>query len=254
VTTTNKFSALSTEDDEDTEIDETREQPGEDRDRMLVPDGTIPTMGVVPPGVALQDPLSFPEMTTGHLQPRGFQQSEEYLQHIRPGHATKNPNCMECVLGGQQATKTPFAKATDTRMPADEGFAAACDLPEDDPDAPGGKTYEVVSKLMRDQGLQGDPKEFIPGYYKELHTVTTLRLKPVTPEVAAYIRSKKLAVRLKMLLEVKKDNRRKGRLVLQGFRAPAWWKVGPTDSPVVATSALRALIFRRDRVNGQHEI
>jgi hypothetical protein len=88
---------------------------------------------------------------------------------------------------------------------------------EDDPDTPGGKTYEIVSKLMRDQGLQGDPKEFIPGYYKELHTVTTLRLKPVSPEVAAYIRSKKLAVRLKMLLEVKKDNRRKGRLVLQGF-------------------------------------
>ena len=115
-------------------------------------------------------------------------------------------------------------------------------FPEEDPDAPGGKTYdsyEIVSKLMRDQGLQGDPKEFIPGYYKELNTVTTLRLKPVSPEVAAYIRSKKLAVRLKMLLEVQKDNRRKGRLVLQGCRAPAWWKVGPTDSPVVATSALR---------------
>ena len=125
---------------------------------------------------------------------------------------------------------------------------------EEDPDAPGGKTYEIVAKLMRDQGLQGDPKEFIPGYYKEINTVTTLRLKPVSPEVAAYIRSKKLAVRLKMLLEVKKDNRRKGRLVLQGFRAPAWWKVGPTDSPVVATSALRALIFRRDRIHGQREI
>ena len=75
--------------------------------------------------------------------------------------------------------------------------------------------YEIVAKLMRDQGLQGDPKEFIPGYYKEINTVTTLRLKPVSPEVAAYIRSKKLAVRLKMLLEVKKDNRRKGRLVLR---------------------------------------
>ena len=28
---------------------------------------------------------------------------------------------------------------------------------EEDPDAPGGKTYEIVAKLMRDQGLQGDP-------------------------------------------------------------------------------------------------
>ena len=80
MTTANKFLALSTEDDEDTEIDETRGQPGlttsiaqptsersEDRDLTLVPDGTIPTMGVVPPGVALQDPLSFPEMATDHL-------------------------------------------------------------------------------------------------------------------------------------------------------------------------------------------
>ena len=83
---------------------------------------------------------------------------------------------------------------------------------EEDPDALGGKTHEIVAKLMRDQGIQGDPKGFIPGYYKEINTVTTLRLKPVSPEVAAYIRSKKLAVRLKMLLEVKKDNRRKGRL------------------------------------------
>ena len=66
---------------------------------------------------------------------------------------------------------------------------------EEDPDARGGKTYEIVAKLMRDQGLQGDPKAFIPGYYKEINTVTTLRLKPVSPEVAAYIRSKKLAVR-----------------------------------------------------------
>ena len=152
MTTANKFSALSTEDDEDTEIDETRGPPGltsraqptsersEDRDLTLVPDGTIPTMGVVPPGVALQDPLSFPEMTTEHLQPRGFQQSEEYLQHIRSGHATKNPHCMECVLGGQQATKTPFGKATDTRMPADDGFAAACDFwGPTDPDVSGNR-------------------------------------------------------------------------------------------------------------------
>ncbi len=70
VTTVNKFSALSTEDDEDTEIDKTRGQPGEDRDLTLVPDGTIPTIGVVPPGVALQDPLSFPAMNT-HIFNRG---------------------------------------------------------------------------------------------------------------------------------------------------------------------------------------
>ena len=170
VTTANKFSALSTEDEEDTEIDETRGQPGEDRDLTLVPDGTIPTMGVVPPGVALQDPLSFPAMTTAHLQPRGFQQSEEYLQHIRSGHATKNPNCMECVLGGQQATKTPFAKATDTRMPAADGFAAACDFwGPTDPDVSGNRWHMLIVELKSKwAAYQGLPTKHSEGALKGL--------------------------------------------------------------------------------------
>jgi hypothetical protein len=100
VTMANKFSALSTEDETDKEaddeakqVDETRVHaevvfgghpgttgqaqptPGwsEARHLTLVPDGTIPVMGVVTPGAELQDPVSFPEMTTEHLQPRGFQ-------------------------------------------------------------------------------------------------------------------------------------------------------------------------------------
>ena len=60
----------------------------------------------------------------------------------------------------------------------------------------------------------------------------------------------------RMLLEVKRDMRRKGRLVLlvlQGFRAPSWWRIGSTDSPVVATAGLRALIFRRDKLARRRE-
>jgi len=81
-----------------------------------------------------------------------------------------------------------------------------------------------------------------------------MRLKEVSPAVAQYVRQKKLAVRLRMLLEVKRDMRRKGRLVLQGFRAPSWWRVGSTDSPVVATAGLRAMIFRRNKQAGIPEI
>jgi len=144
----NKFSALTPEDqpeDEDTQLDETMVieeassvaqtgQPGhtspmrEASTSVIVPDGTIQVMGVVHKGAALQDPLTFPMITTQHLLPKAFQQSESYLDHIRTGHAIKNPNCMECVLGGQQATKTAFGKSTDTRMPADDGIAAACDF------------------------------------------------------------------------------------------------------------------------------
>ena len=73
MTTANKFSVLTTEDEVDTEIDETSGheeassggQPGitgraqlvphrsEASDQTVVPDGTIPTMGVVPPGAAI---------------------------------------------------------------------------------------------------------------------------------------------------------------------------------------------------------
>ena len=118
----------------------------------------------------------------------------------------------------------------------------------------GGEIYETVQRLMTQQGIAGDPKDFIPAYKKELETVTTMRLKEVSPEVAKYVRAKKLAVRLRMILDVKKDMRRKGRLVLQGFRAPSWWRVGSTDSPVVATAGLRVLIFRRDKQAGRREI
>ena len=123
-----------------------------------------------------------------------------------------------------------------------------------DPDEPGGEVYETVKQLMQIQNIAGDPKDFIPGYKKELETVTKMRLKEVSPEVAKYVRAKKLAVRLRMLLEVKRDMRRKGRLVLQGFRAPSWWRIGSTDSPVVATAGLRAMIFRRDKTAGNREI
>ena len=121
-------------------------------------------------------------------------------------------------------------------------------------DEPGSEVYETVKQLMKTQNLQGDPQDFIPAYKKELATVTTMRLKEVSPAVAQYVRAKKLAVRLRMILTEKKDKRRKGRLVLQGFRAPSWWRVGSTDSPVVATAGLRALIFRRDKQGGRREI
>ena len=107
---------------------------------------------------------------------------------------------------------------------------------------------------MKTQNIQGDPQDFLQAYKKELATVTTMRLKEVSPAVAQYVRAKKLAVRLRMILTEKKDKRRKGRLVLQGFRAPSWWRVGSTDSPVVATAGLRALLFRRDKQGGRREI
>ena len=120
---------------------------------------------------------------------------------------------------------------------------------------PGGQVYDTVLRLLENQQVplqvgetrDAQVRSYIPGYMKEKDMVTQLRLEPVSETMAQYIRNRKLAVRLKMLLEAKKDGRRKGRLVLQGFRAPSWWRVGAVDSPVVATATIRTIIFRRNQ-------
>ena len=54
--------------------------------------------------------------------------------------------------------KTPFAKATDTRMPADDGFAAACDFwGPTDPDVSGNRLHMLIVELKFKQmgGITG---------------------------------------------------------------------------------------------------
>jgi hypothetical protein len=141
------------------------------------------------------------------------------------------------------------------RQPSDEDDTNTNHNPNNTITEPGGQVYDTVLRLLEHQQVPlqaGESRDdqvrsYIPGYMKEKDMVTQLRLEPVSENMAQYIRTRKLAVRLKMLLEAKKDGRRKGRLVLQGFRAPAWWRVGAIDSPVVATATIRTLIFRRNQ-------
>ena len=46
------------------------------------------------------------------------------------------------------------------------------------------------------------------------------RLRALSPEEAVKVRAHSLVVSMKMLLGVKKDGKRKARLVLQGFKEP----------------------------------
>ena len=55
-----------------------------------------------------------------------------------------------------------------------------------------------------------------------------------------------------MLLEPKKDGRRKGRLVVRGDMEPGSWVTGPTDSPVASRDAVRTLIFSGE-ISGEPE-
>jgi hypothetical protein len=77
---------------------------------------------------------------------------------------------MECVLGGQQATKTAFGKSTDTRMPADDGFAAACDFwGPTAPDVSGNRWHMLIVELKSKWGAyQGLPSKHSDGALKGL--------------------------------------------------------------------------------------
>ena len=89
--------------------------------------------------------------------------------------------------------------------------------------------------------VTGTVGDWVPGYMKELHEVKRRRLRPVgSQELSA---AKRKAVRLRMRLEPKKDGRKKGRLILQGFREPASWDVTSTDSPTASMSTVRTLLF-----------
>ena len=46
-----------------------------------------------------------------------------------------------------------------------------------------------------------------------------------------------------MLLEVKRDGRKKAGLILQGFREPVEWDEGSVASPLAFVSTLRMLLF-----------
>ena len=46
-----------------------------------------------------------------------------------------------------------------------------------------------------------------------------------------------------MLLEAKKDGRRKARLILQGFKEPKSWDVDSNASPVAFPSTIKSLLF-----------
>ena len=74
---------------------------------------------------------------------------------------------------------------------------------------------------MSRQQLEGQPQEFVPGYEKELQHMLDRRLRLLGLEEEAGVRQTSPIVSMRMLLGVKKDGRRKARLILQGFKEPS---------------------------------
>ncbi len=114
------------------------------------------------------------------------------------------------------------------------------------PDVLGGIDVEaVVSALHARQKPGGRPEEFLKAYLDEYTGVCKRRLRELPPEEAALVRSEGLVPKLRMLLNVKRDGRRKCRLILQGFSEPRSWDEGrAVDSPVAYQTTLRMLLAK----------
>ena len=101
----------------------------------------------------------------------------------------------------------------------------------------------AVQELIISERVKGTVQDWMPGYVHELNEVRTRRLDKLSVEKAAEVAKAGRAVKMRMRLEAKKDGRKKGRLIIQGFREPTAWDRGGTDSPVAAMASIRTLLF-----------
>lgn len=105
----------------------------------------------------------------------------------------------------------------------------------------------AVQELMKKQRMPGAAEDYVPGYEKELSEVMRMRLRELVGEEKARVKRDKIAIRLRMMLEHKRDGRKKGRLLLQGFREPFAWDRGQTDSPVANLSTVRSTVLSDEK-------
>jgi len=131
-----------------------------------------------------------------------------------------------------------------------EGAESVC-APEDtvgsDVRSLGGEdaVLQAVTELHRRQKMTGAPSDFVGPYLLEYASVKGRRLRELTPEQAEVVRAKCLAPKLRMLLAIKRDGRRKCRLILQGFSEPEAWDEGRSvDSPVAYYTTVRMLLAK----------
>ena len=148
------------------------------------------------------------------------------------------PEVMQCVLALVLSLGTAGAVADDRVQEAVEVQTQSLHS-----QLQGLDSAEAVRRLMSRQQLEGQPQEFVPGYEKELQHMLDRRLRLLGPEEEARVRQTSPIVSMRMLLGVKKDGRRKARLILQGFKEPREWDLGSNVSPVAYPSSVRSLVF-----------
>ena len=103
----------------------------------------------------------------------------------------------------------------------------------------------AVESIMRRQKLSDEHTvdSFLQGYKNEIVHMLTRRLRLLGPSESNSVRRESNLGKLRMLLELKRDGRKKARLILQGFREPKEWDEGSVSSPVVFPSSIRSFLF-----------
>ena len=119
----------------------------------------------------------------------------------------------------------------------------------------GGSDVErMVSELMRKYKQEGSVEDWLEGVQDEWEAVIGGRCEEVSEEVRDEVLRAGVCMKLRMILESKKDGRRKGRLVGQGF----WEDKGVTgahiDSPVASFAAVRMLLFMSGEVGEEQTV
>ena len=148
------------------------------------------------------------------------------------------PEAMQCVLALVLSLATAGAVADDRVQEAVE-----VQLESLHRQMLGLDSVEAVRRLMVKQQLGGCAQDFVPSYEKELQHMIDRRLRVLSPEEEVRVRANSPVVSMRMLLGVKKDGRKKARLVLQGFKEPKEWDTGSNVSPVAYPSSVKSLVF-----------
>ena len=116
------------------------------------------------------------------------------------------------------------------------------------------EAIKAVEHVMVGQNLEGAAAKFLSGYKTEIQQTLRRRLRLLGPDEATRVSKEYSLEKLRMLLELKRDCRKKARLILQGFREPLEWDAGSVSSPVAFASTLRMLLFtaglRSDVISG----
>ena len=102
---------------------------------------------------------------------------------------------------------------------------------------------------MSRHSLEGTVADWSEGYLTELTHMMGRRLALIEGAEEGRIRATSPVVTLRMILASKKDGRKKGRLVLQGFKEPLEWDLESNVTPVASMSAIRTLVF----MGGNHD-